>query len=325
MQKIKRHKFLALTGGAIAASAFPLPAYAAESNLTLQTATGAIFGTLTVPAGAKSVPVVLLIAGSGPTDRDGNSPSPTDKPGTLKLLAASLAKRGIASLRYDKRGIAASAAAMTAEKDIRFDTYVDDAASWVTLLARDPRFGRVTVAGHSEGSLIGMIAARRGKVASFVSLEGAGHPADAIIHEQLRSAFPPEILARADAILAQLKAGEIYTGAVPAGLENLFRGSLQPYLISWFKYDPAVEVGKLRIPVTIVQGTADVQVTMADAEALKSGSPSAKLDVVQGMNHVLKIAPDVASQAAILAGYANPNLPVAPQVIDAVASAAKGH
>jgi fermentation-respiration switch protein FrsA (DUF1100 family) len=170
-----------------------------------------------------------------------------------------------------------------------------------------------------------MIAARRGKVASFVSLEGAGHPADAIIHEQLRSAFPPEILARADAILAQLKAGEIYTGAVPAGLENLFRGSLQPYLISWFKYDPAVEVGKLRIPVTIVQGTADVQVTMADAEALKSGSPSAKLDVVQGMNHVLKIAPDVASQAAILAGYANPNLPVAPQVIDAVASAAKGH
>lgn len=325
MQKIKRNKFLVLTGGAIAVSAMPLPARATESDLTLRTATGSIFGTLLMPAGAKRVPVVLLIAGSGPTDRDGNSPAPAPKSDTLKLLASSLGKRGVASLRFDKRGIAASAAALTSEKDIRFDTYVDDAAGWIALLARDARFSRVVVAGHSEGSSIGMIAAQRGKAAAFVSLEGPGQPADAIIHEQLRSALPPEILARADSILAQLKAGETYTGAVPAGLESLFRGSLQPYLISWFKYDPAVEVGKLRIPVTIVQGTADVQVTMVDAEALKRGDPSAQLVVVQGMNHVLKYSPDVSSQAAILAGYTNPKLPVAPQAIDAVASAAKGH
>lgn len=325
MQKIKRNRFLALAGGAIAASAFPLRAYAAESNLTLQTATGSIFGTLLMPASAKPVPVVLLIAGSGPTDRDGNNPTLPGKNDALKLLANALAARGIASLRYDKRGIGASAAAMTAEKDIRFDTYIDDAAGWIKLLHANPRFTKIVVAGHSEGSLLGAIAAERGNVAAYVSLEGAGRPAYTVLREQLRPALAPASLVQADAIIAQLKAGGLYTGDIPAGLEGLFRPSVQPYLISWFKYDPAVEVGKLRIPVTIVQGTADVQVTMADAEALKSASPSAKLVVVQGMNHVLKDAPDVSSQAAILAGYSNPKLPVAPQVIDAVASAAKGH
>jgi len=324
MQKINRPKFLAMTGGAAAVCAIPLPAFAAaESPLVLHTATGSIFGTLMVPAGAKPLPVVLLIAGSGPTDRDGNNPLLPGKNDSLKLLATALASRGIASLRYDKRGIAASASAMTAEKDLRFDTYVDDAAGWVGLLAHDRRFSHVTIAGHSEGSLIGMIVAQRGAVASYVSLEGAGRPASTVIREQLRPALTPELLAQADTIMAQLNAGKTYTGALPPELQSLFHASVQPYLISWFRYDPAVEIGKLRVPATIVQGTADVQVTMADAQALKSGAPGASLVVVPGMNHVLKISPDVSSQAAIIAGYTNPALPVAPAVIGAVASAAK--
>jgi pimeloyl-ACP methyl ester carboxylesterase len=323
MQRIDRTKFLAMTGGAAAACALPLPAFAAESDMVLHTSTGAIYGTLMMPPSAKIPPVVLIVAGSGPTDRDGNSPLLPGKNDALKLLASALSSRGIASLRFDKRGIAASAAAMTAEKDIRFDTYIDDAAGWIKMLARGRRFGRVTVAGHSEGSLIGMIAAQRGGVGAYVSLEGAGRPASTVIREQLRPALTPELLAQADTIIAQLNAGKVYSGAIPPELQSLFHASIQPYLISWFKYDPAVEIGKLKIPVTIVQGTADVQVTMADAEALKSGDPGASLVVVPGMNHVLKISPDVSSQAAIIAGYTNPNLPVASQVINAVASAAK--
>ena len=324
MQKIERSKFLAMTGGAAAACAVPLPAFAAtESDLTLHTATGSIYGTLMLPATAKVSPVVLIIAGSGPTDRDGNNPLLPGKNDALKMLATSLASRGIASLRFDKRGIAASAAAMTAEKDIRFDTYIDDAAGWVALLARDRRFSHITIAGHSEGSLLGMIAAQRGAVAAYVSLEGAGRPASTVIREQLRPALTPELLAQADTIIAGLNAGTVYTGALPPELQSLFHASIQPYLISWFKYDPAKEIAKLKIPVTIVQGTADVQITMADAQALKSGDPGASLVVVPGMNHVLKISPDVSSREAIIAGYSNPKLPVAPQVIDAVASAAK--
>lgn len=324
MQKIERAKFLALTGGVAAACALPVRAFAAASDIVLHTATGAIHGTLLVPSGAKAVPVVLIIAGSGPTDRDGNNPLLPGKNDALKLLATALASQGIASLRFDKRGIAASAAAMTAEKDLRFDTYVDDAVGWIRMLARDHRFSRVAVAGHSEGSLIGMIAAGRGNVAAYVSLEGAGRPAYTVIREQLRPALTPELLAQADAIIAGLKAGTLYTGALPPELQSLFHASVQPYLISWFKYDPAAEIGKLKIPATIVQGTADVQVTMADAQALKKGDPNASLVVVPGMNHVLKISPDVSSQAAIIAGYTNPKLPVAAPVIAAVVSAAKG-
>jgi len=161
---------------------------------------------------------------------------------------------------------------MTDEKDIRVDTYVDAAAGWVSLLARDRRWSGITVAGNSEGSLMGMIAAQRGGVAAYVSLEGAGRRAYTVIREQLRPALTPELLSQADTIIAQLNAGKIYTGAIAAELQSLFHASIQPYLISWFKYDPAVEIGKLKIPATIVQGTADVQVTMADAQALKGGN-----------------------------------------------------
>ncbi len=129
MQKIDRNKFLALSGGAMVALALPLRVFAAETNIVLKTATGAIAGTLSLPASAKkAVPVVLLISGSGPTDRDGNSAMLPGKNNALKLLANALAARGIASVRYDKRGIGASASAMGAEKDLRFDMYVDDAA-----------------------------------------------------------------------------------------------------------------------------------------------------------------------------------------------------
>lgn len=325
MQKIARSKFLALSGGAAAACAFPVPAFAAgESPLVLHTATGSIYGTLTLPAGAKRVPAVLIIAGSGPTDRDGNSPLLAGKSDSLKLLALGLAARDVASVRFDKRGVAASAAAMTAEKDIRFDTYVDDAANWIAMLANDRRFSRIAVAGHSEGSLIGMIAAQRGQTGGFVSLDGAGRPIYTILREQYRPALTPELLAQFDTIIARLQAGKIYSGAIPPELQSLFRPSVQPYLISWFRYDPAAEISKLKIPAAIVQGTADVQVSMADAEALKRADPSARLVVVPDMNHELKISPDISSRAAILAGYTNPKLPVAPAVIDAVVTAANG-
>jgi len=122
MRTIDRSKFLVLSGGAVAACALPSRVFAAESGIMLKTATGTLAGTLSLPAVAKGVPVVLLIAGSGPTDRDGNNPMLPGKNDALKQLASSLAARGVASVRYDKRGIGGSAAAMTAEKDLRFDT-----------------------------------------------------------------------------------------------------------------------------------------------------------------------------------------------------------
>jgi uncharacterized protein len=321
---MKRNRFLGLSGGALAAATLPAVVRAKESQIVLKTATGNIFGTLSLPPGKLPVDVVLLIAGSGPTDRDGNSPVLPGKNDALKLLAAGLLRRGIASVRYDKRGIAASATAAMSEKDLRFDTYIDDAAAWVQMLHADHRFDRIAIAGHSEGSLIGMVAAERTAAAGYVSLEGAGRPAYTVLREQLKRGFPAPLYAQADQIITSLQAGRTQAVTDPQ-LQSLFRDSVQPYLISWFKYDPAVSITHVRLPTTIVQGTADVQIGMADANALAKADPTAKLVIVTGMNHVLKHAPDMSSQAAVLSGYTNPKLPVEPQVIEAVASIFQGN
>jgi uncharacterized protein len=316
---MRRGPFLGAASCAFTVAALPQAIFAMESDYRLVTPTGTLDGTLQLPA-TKPTTVVLIIAGSGPTDRNGNSLGLGLDSDAYKLLALDLAQRNIASLRFDKRGIGASAAAMSSEADLRFDTYIDDAAGWLRKLHADGRFSTIIVAGHSEGSLIGMVAAQRAPADAFVSLDGAGRPIAVVLREQLKPKLTPQLYATSDAIITSLQNGES-VAAVPPELMLLFRPSVQPYLISWFKYDPAVEIAKLRIPVTIVQGTADAQVTMADAQALHNAAPSSRLVVVQGMNHVLKHAPDVSSQAAILKAYQDPSLPVEPQVVDAVATA----
>src|SRR6266542_3700429 len=195
--KAGRAAIAALTCGALAACVWqsatpgesvmntPAPVAVAEEEVTLKTLTGDVFGTLELPAARTPVPVALIIAGSGPTDRNGNSPALPGTNNSLKMLAEGLADRGIASLRYDKRGIAASRPAATAEQDLRFTNYIDDAVAWIRKLREDPRFSTVTLVGHSEGSLIGMVAAKDGGADAFVSLEGAGRKAADIITEQL--------------------------------------------------------------------------------------------------------------------------------------------
>jgi uncharacterized protein len=163
-----RSQFLCAAGSALVVAALPRYVRAAESDFNLRTPTGTIYGTLAMPSLLRA-PVVLIIAGSGPTDRDGNSAIGGIRPDTYKLLAAGLAARGVASVRYDKRGVGASIAAAPSEIDLRFDTYVDDASAWLGKLQGDERFSRATVAGHSEGSLIGMIAAQRAPASAFVT------------------------------------------------------------------------------------------------------------------------------------------------------------
>jgi pimeloyl-ACP methyl ester carboxylesterase len=277
------------------------------ATLTLQTPTGAVHGTLLVPQSEKPVPVVLIIAGSGPTDRDGNSGLLFGKNNSLKMLAEGLEANGVASLRYDKRGIAASRAAGRSESELRFDTYVDDAAAWVRELRKDARFSSVAIAGHSEGSLIGIVAAQRGGVDRFVSIAGSGQRASDLLLKQLAPQLPPELMKRTREIMASLQEGKTVADP-PEDLAALFRPSVQPYLISWFKYDPAQEIAKLKIPVLVIQGTTDIQIPVDDAKRL-----SAKPVVIEGMNHVLKdVAADNDAQTK---SYSDPALPVNAKLI----------
>jgi len=282
-----------------------------ESDITLHTATGDIYGTLTLPEDPNQLPVALIIAGSGPTDRDGNNPMMQNN--SLKFLAMALAENGIASLRFDKRGIAASKEAMTSEADLRFEDYINDAKAWLELLKQDTRFSQFVIIGHSEGSLIGMLAA--GEADKFISLAGAGQPADEILKVQL-SAQPQNVQDMTFPIIDTLKAGHTVENVNPM-LLSLFRPSVQPYLISWFSYDPRSEISKLDIPILIIQGTTDIQVSVGDAQRLADANPQAQLVLIEGMNHIFKEAS--ADRAENIATYSDPGLPISVDLASHVA------
>jgi pimeloyl-ACP methyl ester carboxylesterase len=272
-----------------------------------------LHSTLLLPKDmSKPMPVVLLLSGSGPTDRNGNSPVLPGKNNSLLMLAEGLASNGIASLRYDKRGVGESAGAMVAEADLRLDTYVDDAVAWCEQLRKDKRFSAVVIAGHSEGSLIGMLAAKRCNADGFISISGAGRAAADILRTQLAGKLPPELATQSDAILKNLEAGKT-TDNTPPELAAIYRPSVQPYLISWFRYDPAKSIAALAVPMLIVQGTTDLQVTVDDAKRLAAANSKAKLLLIEGMNHVLKEVP--ADRDKQIASYSNPDLRLAPEFL----------
>jgi fermentation-respiration switch protein FrsA (DUF1100 family) len=280
----------------------------------LQTATGTLHGTLLLPHSEQPQPVALLIAGSGPTDRNGNNPLGGNND-ALRLLAQSLARMGVASLRYDKRGIAASRAAEPDEEDLSVEGYVADAVSWAGQLRRDPRFSRLILIGHSEGALIASLAALQANADAMISIAGSARPIDQVLHEQLSVRLPPEALAISDALIEELRQGRTVSD-VPEGLQALFRPSVQPYLISLFRQDPAAAFAATRMPALILQGSHDIQVGVQDARLLQQARPDAQSLVIPGMNHVLRIVPaDIETQ---LASYNDPKRPLAAALSNAI-------
>ena len=287
--------------------------FAGEEEITLNTPTGDIHGKLMLPEGETPCPVVLIIAGSGPTDMNGNTIGARMTNNSLLYLAQELATNGIASVRYDKRGIGKSAAAGAKEEDLRFEHYINDATAWADKLGNDKRFNKVIIAGHSEGSLIGMVAARESKaVKAYISISGCGSPAYEILEQQLKSQ-PSRVQQESAAICKELREGRTVE-QVPAYLSALYRPSVQPYLISWFAYNPAVEIAKLNIPVLILQGDKDIQVSTEEAGKLHAAQPAATLHIIKDMNHVLKQCGTTDAKQQI-ATYSNPTLPINPELV----------
>ena len=284
--------------------------------VTLPTQPAPLHGTLLTPDGPTRA-VALIIAGSGPTDRDGNSPLGVSA-SSYRLLAEGLAAHGVATVRTDKRGIAGSAAAGGREEDMRFGHLVEDARAWAAAAAERTSQPCVWLIGHSEGALVALAAVEgaNDSVCGLVLLSGAGRRARLVLEEQLGSQLPEPMRTQAFHALAELEAGRTVADTPPA-LAALFRPSVQPYLISWLAMDPAALTAAYDGPVMVGSGTTDIQTPVVEAEALAAARPGVHLVLWEGVNHLLKIAP--ADRAGNIATYSNPTLPLAPGVVDDVA------
>ena len=304
----------------IAAVAMAQPA---ERSITAPGPLAPLAGTL-FDAG-KRAPVLLIIPGSGPTDRDGNNVLGV-KASTYRLLAEGLAERGISSVRIDKRGMFGSKAAVGDANKVRIRDYVADTRSWVAAIRRVSGAKCVWLLGHSEGGIVALTAAqRRQGICGVITVAAVGRRFGDVLREQLR-ANPANaaVLEPALAAIATLEAGKrVDSATLPVPLRQLFADDVQPFLIDLFAEDPAGLAASLKLPLLIVQGDKDMQVTVDDAKALAAAQPRARLAILPGINHVLKI-PAGDDRASNLRAYADPSLPLAPAVTDSIADFVKG-
>jgi esterase/lipase len=268
-----------------------------------------IKGTLFSPERVtKHTKLVILIAGSGPTNRNGNQMGTQNN--SLKFLAEGLTQNGIAVFSYDKRIFAQMIAKTLDEKTLSFEDFIKDAKDVVSYFKSQKKYAKIIIAGHSEGSLIGMVAAN-GTVDGFISLAGAGRPIDEVLSEQIAK-NSPSMKEATDKNLALLKEGKTFENKNQL-LASLFRENVQPYLISWIKYNPQNEIKKLLVPILIINGTRDSQVPPSDAELLHEANPKSELKIIENMNHLFK---EVTTDDENTKSYTNPKLPVIPELID---------
>jgi uncharacterized protein len=288
--------------------------YFSSQEVTVPVKGGSLYGTLYLPVGVKKPPIVLIIAGSGPTDRDGNSILLPGKNNSLLQLADSLAKNKIASLRFDKRGVGKSKIENMVEDSMLFSDGINDVLVWCNYL-QNKKYKKIYIAGHSEGSLIGMSAAAQCNASGFISIAGAGRKIDVVLKEQLAT-LPEGLREESYRNLDSLAMGKRIDKPNKM-LYSIFRPSVQLYMISWMQYDPQKIIRSLKCPVLIIQGTNDIQVQKTDAENLYAAKPSSTLLIIKNMNHVFKEVWSEKKEDNQKA-YSNPSLPVMREMVSGI-------
>jgi uncharacterized protein len=308
-------KFVALVLACLSAAAVLL---ASETSVHVEGPSGILRGMMLSPAAGPSAPVALIIPGSGPTDRDGNSP-PGIRAAPYRLLAEALAGRGTTTIRFDKRGLFGSSAAARDADDVRMRDYAADVRAWILAAQKWTTAPCVWIVGHSEGSLVALIAAQQPDgICGLILIAGAGRKLGALLREQLQAnpANAP-ILPQALAVISELEAGKrVDVGGLHPALRGLFRPAVQGFVIDQMSYDPVALLAAYAGPVLVLQGATDLQVSMQDAENLGRARPNVTFVALEGVNHVLKVASS--ERSANLATYADPKLPIAVSVVDAI-------
>ncbi|RYE02016.1 MAG: alpha/beta fold hydrolase [Sphingomonadales bacterium] len=309
---------LALLAATVVAPLSASPDRVAPVEVTVPGPGGPLEGTLLDP-GARA-PAILILPGSGPTDRDGNNPLGVAA-APYRLLAEALADRGIATLRIDKRGMFASKAAISDPNAVTIGDYATDARAWIDMLRRRSGRACVWLLGHSEGGVVALAAAQRPEgVCGVILVAAPGRPLAGVMRAQIRAnpANAP-ILDAALAAIDALEAGKrVDAVTLPGPLKGVFAPAVQGFIIDLFAQRPGALAANLKVPLLVVQGDRDIQVSLADAQLLADSAKGSTLAVLPGVNHVLKsVASD--DRAANIATYGNPALPLAPGVADAIA------
>lgn len=265
-----------------------------------------IQGTLTAPIDVENPPLVIFVQGSGPVDRHGNQSFM--KNDMFKKLATELSREGIATYRFDKRILQMRKLGIK-EEDIRFDDFITDVSSAIEYFKDTQAYENIIILGHSQGSLVGMVAAKD-KADAYISIAGAAQPIDSIIVDQIAGQMPglKENVEQSFREMRETGSSKNYNPM----LEMVFRPSVQPFILSWMQYDPQEEIKKLDIPVLLINGSNDLQVTEEQAEKLHSAKPSAQLVILDKMNHVFrKIEGDDLENSK---SYNEPGLPLHPEL-----------
>jgi pimeloyl-ACP methyl ester carboxylesterase len=306
---------------AVAAGA---PAAPVESPIEAPGPAGPLRGTLLTPDGARG-PAILIIPGSGPTDRDGNSPAGI-LAASYRLLAEGLAAHGVMSVRIDKRGMFGSTAAAADANAVTIPDYVADVQAWTRVIRQRTKTSCIWLLGHSEGGLVAMAAVKNPDVCGLLLVAAPGRPMGEVLREQLKAnAANSPLLSQALPAIDALEAGKrVDTTNMNPALRRLFRPEAQTFLISAFSYDPRRLLAGYGKPVLILQGQRDLQVREADAQALEQADPKATLVLLPDVNHVLKsVASDDVS--ANIATYRNSSLPLAPGVVESISDFLTSH
>lgn len=289
---------LAIRPAAAPIAPFSPPSYAdpatyTEEDLTIGTPEWALPGTLTMPVGAGPHPSVILVHGSGPNDRD-ETIGP-NKP--FKDIALGLASRGVAVLRYDKRSKVHGPKMAASSSGTVKDEVIDDVGEAIKALRNRPRIdaARIFVLGHSLGGmLIPRIVQAHPSVAGAIVLAGAARPIEEAVVEQTRymamqdGAVSPEEQALIDGMTRTAAEIQAIGPADVAAGKRVF-GAPPAYWLDLRGYDPPSAARNVKIPLLVLQGERDYQVTMEEYARWKSalaGTPTATFRSYAALNHL---------------------------------------
>ena len=309
--------FLLFCVGVLSASAqsgsIELSPNFSEREVMIHVASGNLYGTLTIPLNNELGIVALVIPDFGLTDRDGNSAQAGD-PHSLKMLAEDLAKEGISTLRLEKREVTESKASAIVTSGVRIEDMVEDAVRWLRFLKADKRFSKLAVIGHGEGALVGMLASEITDISYYISIGGHGKPGYDLVETNLAEQLTPEQMNTARMYIDEMKKGNLLEDVKPA-LASIFNPAIQLYLVSWFKYNPVIEIANLKANILLVQGSNDTRVSQQELALLASAYPKANKLLIDGMDHILKPSKEKQEYSVVLA-----NIPLASGLVDGIAA-----